>query len=363
MSRSLNFILCVSLLVLTLFICGSSQKEDNIKIASYNAGLVPGDNSHLDALVRVVPTDLDVILFQEVWLQSDANLLISKLRRNYPFNYYTPLDKGPSVKCQAVSVSLSNNFFTCLVMNQIASMGWDTIKPCLGALSVWMEKDYNCAVCFLASLTDGKNVTETSTKCFSSGSLYSYDGSAGLLVLSKKSIERPKFSHLPSFLLRRGLLEMCIDDLYIIGSHFPFNYTIPLQQDLQTDFIEDIIQKRPNIILGDLNTGLNYQPEGYELLKEYGYRSVNPNIATYCPTNSSVAGSCSTEAELAQKIDHIMFDTEIHENVLLWKQKTRYAIEVFGNRAPTVSDHIGIKTELQYNLKRKHLYCNCKKRR
>ena len=335
----------------------ATQSQD-IRIASYNTGLVPGDNAHLPDLINVIPRNLDVLALQEVWLQSDIRSIVSALNSSYPYSYYPTPDAGSKIGCKPVSAGLSTVFFTCLATHGISTVGWDTITPCLPELRSWMSQDYDCALCFISSISAGISPESTGGLCFTGqGYPYTYGGSSGLLVLSKTPIKNANFTARPSFLLRRGLLEMCVKGLYIVESHYPFEYPLPLLQELQTDFSRHILKTRPNIVLGDLNTGKNYQPAGYELLKSYGYKSINPDLATYCITNSSIAGSCNTETELRQKIDHIMYDNEINCNSLEWQRRTQYEITTFGSRAPTVSDHIGISSTLKYKMHRPHIYC------
>lgn len=144
--------------------------------------------------------------------------------------------------------------------------------------------------------------------------------------------------------------------LYIIISHFLFNYSISLPQDYQQDFAYHVLRLRPNILLGDLNSGYNYQHHAYNILHDDGYKSIAPNLSTFCAIDNNTICDGFSSTSLYTTRDHIMYDNQIHPSRLNFVNNNNYHINVYGNDV-NISDHLGIYTRISYVLKKKHSYC------
>jgi hypothetical protein len=337
-------------------ICDDNKGLKYLEISTYNTALLP-NYEYKQNVLNNIPRNLDLISLQEVWVESDANEIINLFKNDYPYSYYETPNAGEDVGCRnANSFNYLQQFGGCLAQNQITEIGWNSVKPCLHILDNWLNVDPICVQCVLSGQTNSDPLTLQ--KCFATnqGKLKTYNGSTGILLLSKKPLNKVKFTQKDSFLLRRGLLEFCYQDLYIVTSHFPFNYSIPLPQDYQQNFAHDVLKLRPNILFGDLNSGNDYQSQAYNILKNDGYKSINPNLSTFCtiPNNTICDGYASSS--LSTTRDHIMYDNQIHPNRLNFVNTTNYNINIYGDDV-NISDHLGLYSKLSYVLKKKHVYC------
>ncbi|EFC38359.1 predicted protein [Naegleria gruberi] len=345
----LSFTILLSLANFTL------SNNNNLKIASFNTALVPGTPVNVKKIIETIPKDLDVVFLQEVWLQSHSHLIAEELKSSYPYSFHGHKEVLNEASCTDDSFHrFALPFLHCVRENNL-TLSWTTLGPCAEFLSRAAYGNFKCISCVLTSIVENKNMANCYTPGHT-GQEFLYDGSNGLMVLSKTPISRANYTSYPSFLLSRGLLEMCINGLYIMESHFPFNFGIDLPVMYQPEFSRMVIMKRPNILVGDLNSGPMTQPEGYETLAGYGYQSIDPNKATFCVNGLNwESGDCSDDPERNTGMDHIMVDK--FSRILEWNFNNSFKLQLFGDSTPTPSDHLGITTELNYNMARKHPYC------
>jgi len=127
----------------------------------------------------------------------------------------------------------------------------------------------------------------------------------------------------------------------------------------QIDQAKDVVSEKPDVFVGDLNSGTNYQPEGLLHLEANGYGPVLPDSTqTWCPPSHFDFQLCINAGGLtgpySAAIDHIM----------IRKCAGVYAFRAHTfNDQPEVSDHLGVGAVVgkffhASSLSQRYQYCH-----
>jgi len=106
----------------------------------------------------------------------------------------------------------------------------------------------------------------------------------------------------------------------------------------QKEHAVDVVEQNPDVYLGDLNSGLNYQKDGFVHLTDNGYSNIIPeDTQTWCPPSHFTFPPCVAAGGFtgpySAAIDHIMV------------KKCSGILGYFGrtfNESPLMSDHLGV---------------------
>ena len=247
----------------------------------------------------------------------------------------------------AVTPQEINDYISCLI-----STGSDTrtleqpIFPVDGfckflALNIALESQ-SCAQCLQNTMqnlpSSDPGAYGARDACFAgTGVRYSHQGRSGLLILSKRPLTNVQEVNFNTFLIRHPNIYATVSGVRFAFTQWPTNYLFdedtslgPLQSGaLQPDLAQDVIQKNAQVVLGDFNSGPDYQPAGYNQLVQNKYVPLLSQ-PTYCPANHATFPPCGDFNAKPTSIDNIfvMKDT----GVCL---RTTFAQE-------QASDHIGV---------------------
>lgn len=327
--------------------------QTRIRVAQWNTGLLKGINP--TDVIANIPNNTDIIVMQEVWDVDVANRIISDTKKNYPYSHYE-IGSNIVASCSENHTRYIELFEQCLSEHSIGNVDINNIAPCIPVLDEWLKNDALCAKCILSGISSGD--VDTVRKCTVTKNGYQFmnNGSTGLLVLSKKPIEKAEFTPMKSFLLNRGILTFCVDRLRVVTSHFPFEYeglTIP--QSNQLEMAARVLFTAPDVVLCDMNSGPDYQPDAYNLFKNKPYHTAFKPRPTYCPTGTTNAACLAATDDKNVSIDHIFVRGISKEdpntsNIVINKGK----FKTFGESA---SDHVGLWVPISYNPGYKNIQC------
>eukprot|EP01127_Copromyxa_protea_P017923 TRINITY_DN5533_c0_g2_i1.p1 TRINITY_DN5533_c0_g2~~TRINITY_DN5533_c0_g2_i1.p1 ORF type:complete len:272 (+),score=32.85 TRINITY_DN5533_c0_g2_i1:268-1083(+) len=199
-----------------------------------------------------------------------------------------------------------------------------------------------CLINTMATLPNGDEAFQALQICGAgTGLKYGHDGNSGQLILSKYPIKNVREHSFDAFVANRVNILATINGIKFGFGYFAFNLLedasaelAPLMYGaLQTAQAQHFVDNAPEVILGDLNSGPEYQRYGYDLLFASGYHHVSPEKATWCdPTRANFA-PCINAGAVPMMIDHIFIRNSsrvMHYNARLF------------NKNPITSDHIGV---------------------
>jgi len=327
------------------------------KITSWNLGLEAGVSMEkVDELFNQIPRNRDVVFVQEAW-QLETRI-IDRMKAHYPYSYHVENDRGRIVGSTLTSLFYLQRVALCAAENNQTRIYWDTVKTCLGDFNPWVKSELDGMKCIFSEQNNG-NQNFINTCLSNQGREWTYNGSSGLVILSKIPLKHKKYIKGNAFLFNRGIMFVTIDGVRYAHSHYPFS----LETDIatgedQVDFSKKVIDEKADILVGDLNTGTIYQPAGYTYLKSQGYVTLGEeDDVTWCPTGEG--GLCSdykngetikfnclpygvSGCEGGLRLDHIMYNTNTPNCKITWNKKSKYDLD--SSFVGTQSDHSTINS-------------------
>jgi hypothetical protein len=176
-------------------------------------------------------------------------------------------------------------------------------------------------------------------RCYASqGVRYAHGGSPGRLILSRLPLQNVQVQMYETFLVRRVTISATIAGVNFAFVHFAKNYLQdfdpsfgPFQSGpLQTDMASDLITEAPDVVVGEVNSGPDYQPDAHNLLVQDGYIPLFSK-PTYCPAATHASfPECQAAGLGPLTIDNIYI------------KKNRGLCVPFEFAEKPVSDHIGV---------------------
>jgi len=309
-----------------------------------------------------IPNNLDVLALQEVWTTEARDKILSKTKNTYKYHYW-PQEYNENVGCDFSDPSvhgLSFLYWDCLVregvdtqqlQQPLSAIPYECFTYAATLALFDLSKTWENQLC-LACLINGMEYLprEQSGYIFEmcgsqQGPKYGHKGVNGQLILSKHPIQNVVEHRFPAFIVNRVNIHATIAGVKFGFGHFAFN----LLEDIDTDYTgamygatqpahaQDFIDAGVDVIVGDLNTGPNYQSLGFNTLLNNGYRLVSPNVPTWCDKDHAGFLPCLNALSIPMPIDHI----------LVRKKSAIFSFHAttFNNR-PIMSDHIGVSTWL-----------------
>jgi len=343
-------------LFFVLFASVAAKNVLEISAASWNVGLFSWNDP--TAVLAVLPKNYNVLVLEEVWSRDVALQIISMFKKTHPYSIIAPSFQEANTGCLAsnpqcaylgmepnCSISLFEDAIFCLQeMGIPTSTAWlENIPPgqCLDVLEYLLAVDPTCAICLnneLHQLPDGSAAYGAVETCATwQGRTYDFNGFPGVVFLSRNPITSYTLTNPVSFLVRRVIINAKIEGLVYSASHYPWDLGIPAPFaqpvfDLQPVFSQIQINDGADVLLGDFNSGPDYQPDAFNLLSTR-YTLLTGNAYTYCPVEISSNFECSVQDEQPSQIDHVWVNSP-------WKVKTSDYTRF--NVVPLLSDHVGI---------------------
>jgi endonuclease/exonuclease/phosphatase family metal-dependent hydrolase len=314
---------------------------------------------------HIVQDDIDILHLVEIWTDVEASKILARpdVRLTYPY-YYRP-QKRNTEKCgcnhNPYFKALGTNFLNCVI--RTGTNPREIIEPSTGkiadecytfALQIVLFNPSNTTngfLCFACIINSAQNykagsfgVDQIMTQCDNNGGpLYAYQGESGQLILSKCPLEAVEEEFSYAWLSNRINIYATYGGVTIGFGHFAYNlledinplYASLMYGDTQYHQASQMLARSPDVIVGDLNTGFNYQPAGYNLLLSRYDSTFCLNTNTYCPASHRSFPACL--GVQGQAVDHILVrrGSEVDYD---------YA-ELF-NVHPLMSDHVGVKTTI-----------------
>ncbi len=322
-------------------------------------------NSH------VTDNDLHVLHVVEVWTEQERDAILNspKVKQQFPFNY-SPTRRDERCGCNMSSdpelVTKIQTFLGCAAMYQIDPR--QLIQPINKplpficqmagmniALHNYNNANFICLACVInvaqntpASASFEQLVERVIGLCaMGVGDKYSYLGLNGQLILSKFPIRNVEETLFNGWLANRINIYATIRGVKMAFGHFAYNVieefdpsaAFLMYGDTQPQQALDMLAHRPDVIVGDLNTGPDYQSAGYNLLINGGYKSAFTvaQPQTYCAPSHANFPLCSNGnggSFAPQSIDHILIRN---------CSCIRASNPQLFNDLPFMSDHIGVK--------------------
>jgi len=301
-------------------VLADAPESGGFSVATFNAGLAHGAIPFVDERRTLIADTLnelatDVLCLQEVWTDEDAAALILAVKPAYPFSFRmeTTGNSPKTAKCGLFKALKLND----CVESQCTRKGTSVFEcvegPCKERYEALGDE---CRLCLAAN-------PDQSWRCASGlfrSDEFVYDGSNGLLLLSRHRIERPKYTAFDTVLIKRGVISATIAGRTVICTHltadlaavpYPGGRSYSSFKEEQADQLAWIATASPTdgcvIVLGDFNTGpasetlTGEHPEHYASILAEGF--IEPWSARRCTLcrDNSLAGS---PGDL--QIDHIL---------------------------------------------------------
>jgi endonuclease/exonuclease/phosphatase family metal-dependent hydrolase len=321
-----------------------------------------------DVNKNIIQKDIDVLHLTEIWTDSEANKILNRkdVKLTYPYHYRPKKRNTGTCGCNHNPYfdALGREFLNCVI--ETGTNPREIIQPSNGSVSLSCYSSaikmvlldtsnttngFLCLACVINSaqnyISNKFDVNEIMDQCNNnSGPLYAYDGESAHLILSKYPLKDIEEEYAYAWLSNRVNIYATIDinsenfkPIRIGFGHFAFNllqdinntYTNYMYGYTQKEQAIQMVNKNPDVIIGDLNTGDNYQPDGYKLLLEDYISTFSNTTNTYCPPDRTFE-MCVGIAP--QAIDHVLVKR---------KSKVYFDRAKLFNKNPMVSDHIGVK--------------------
>lgn len=352
------------LCVATPAVAGASPAPaGHLAIGTWSTDLEPWLPNQQAVIDTIAQTDLDVLGLQGVWTESAKNAILAdpRIAAKYPYSFYPDAAQSQTGCPEFVPRQTIQDYVNSVVSDGVdpreleqPSVAVSTrsqylavnlaliSQPCLGAL-----------VNSLQELPPGADPSSVIDRSYAgTAPAWAHGGSPGQLILSDQPITNTKVTPFDTYQIRRVNAYATVGGIRIGFAAWPadtledFNPDLaPLQTgDLQPELSEDAVQQQPDVLLGSLNSGPDYQSTGYDILNQ---RSFVPAFSqpTYCPaaTHGSVAQcvlryqeSRTVPASIA--VDNIFANTSAHCRTP----------GTFATTTPA-SDHIGLSAVCALN--------------
>jgi len=207
---------------------------------------------------------------------------------------------------------------------------------------------FSCLVTAMQDLPNGPDALEAMQICGAQqGKTYINGGQNGQLILSKHKIKNVKESLLNGFMSNRINIYATIKNIRIGFGHWAFNVLAdygpfgPFQYGVTgIDHAKDMVANNPDVLVGDYNSGVNYQPEGYEYLLANNYVDLiqTQPVETWCPPDRLNFLPCINAGSYSAAIDHVLLKND--------RRLSSCSAHLWNTAPPFVSDHVGVSARV-----------------
>ncbi|MPY89698.1 MAG: hypothetical protein GEU99_17470 [Luteitalea sp.] len=319
-----------------------------INVGTWNTMLQPWLPYEEKVIKTISKTHFDVLLLEEVWTDAAKDNIASHpvVKAKYRHHYYVPAQQEPA-GCpppDILPVPNQEDYISCLVGNGVDTktveqpaepIPFECAMLGLG-LALATQPCYACLVNTMQGLDDPFQSIDICAQ--GQGVKYSHGGSPGLLILSKRPLTDVTVVESEAYLIRRMNIYATVSGVRVGFAHWPRNFLEDISPALaglqtgalQVDFAEDMIENNPDVLIGDFNSGPDYQPDGHNWLLESGYQPLFSQ-QTSCPVQTHASfPQCQEDSLGPRSVDNIYIKN--NAGVCLW--------HTFAEKP--VSDHIGV---------------------
>jgi len=350
---------------LMLLVVGLATSQTNVTIASKGASprvkavilnvgawdtmLQPWFTNETNVINTIAKTDFDVLALEGVWTATakDHIILNRQVKAKYKYSYYAPAMQEAGSCPNFVPRVNMEDYINCLTATGVDTHTVEQAVPAvdisckaLGVILTLIDQD--CAACIENTMQDFDALTPPLTaidRCLAgTGSKYAHGGVSGHLILSKKALQNVVVLPYTTFMVKRVTIEASVAGVKFAFVHFAKNYLQDFNPaygpfmtgTFQPDMASDIVSNVPDVVIGETNSGPDYQPDGHNLLVQAGYAPLFSK-PTYCPA--------ATHASLAQCVAGELGPLTI-DNIYVKKNEGLCLPYRFAEKP--VSDHIGV---------------------
>lgn len=351
--------------------------------AVYNVGLATGYVDYaeerlpqLGALLSAL--DVDVLCLNEVWTQEQIDKIIADTAVAYPYNYYE-LQFDDTVGPPACGIEETDVLLAC-VEEQCPGIPASEIAGCVltKCRTEFESVQPSCSSCLAANI--GKEIPVIVDLCRNGGPVWNYDGSDGLMVLSRAPLSNGAHMKIDSSLTQRGIVGVTVelpelgtvafgcthiaadlakDGVQYVGEHGSFIEHNKFQAGQVVEFMASYGAGADMVVLaGDMNSGPGSPPEleeeipdaGFKVLTDAGYvpypwsASANNTVCTLCDDNTHRLHASNIQ------IDHVFFGAALSgwDGVVsqIGTERLEVVLEDGSSVETNPSDHYGIRVQL-----------------
>ena len=294
-----------------------------LRIATYNAGLaegfVPLAEERLPLVAEAIADlDADIVFLQEIWATEAVDALRTATNSSFTTAIFPEPIPDTELGEPACTIEELADLQSCIATN-CADASPDELVGCVlvncGAPFAGLCDE--CRNCITANV--GSTVAEAIANCTTASSLFAYEGSLGIGLLSTADIVDTDVLVLESSINRRAVLHALVDTeafgpIHVFGTHlsavfsdipFPGDGSWEGEQASQIEALLAYIETRvdsddPVVLLGDFNTGPSgvlFEAEvaaNYELLSAAMFTNTYIETidarCTFCGDNPLVGG-------------------------------------------------------------------------
>jgi hypothetical protein len=342
---------------------------DSLKVGSWNIMGMPWLPFRAAAIENIPYKKYDVLHLQEVWSPADQNTIIADAKKHGFRHHYLPTIRQGANGCDLTNPAVKQyaEFFVgCLVTQTVPGpintqqvvqpypypMNYSCAEVAIGlslgaggyATPQAGQLCFSCLLNAMQELPNGPSAFGALAVCGQQqGKLYFNGGVNGQLIISKHKIENVVESPLVALQANRINIYATIKNIRFGFGHWAFNVLADYGPfgDYQygatgIDHAKDFLAHNPDVILGDFNSGVNYQPAGYEFLLANGYKDlIKPQpVETWCQPDSLDFPMCVLSGSYSGAIDHILLKND--------RKLSSCSSGVFNNKKPVLSDHVGV---------------------
>lgn len=336
--------------------CGGNTPlapDAGLVAVTFNAGLTELFVEHTgerapQVAAALAELDADVVCLQEVWSEEH----VTQIREATRDRFATALVLEPRQEwvpgaCEAEALE---PLAACVVRACADPPDAGCIIEQCG--EEFAAQEGACGLCLASSL--GGTTSEIVEACTTVSPRYQYDGSFGLMLLSRRPVVDQAHVELEGSLNRRAVLHAELEgDVHAFCTHLTAVEPLPYpgsggswraEQADQIQALLAYIDERaptssPTLLMGDLNVGPHgsgftaEQPDAYEAIVARGFETSFGDACTLCSDNPLVGAE--TPSVL---IDHVLV-----RGAGASGQRTLDAAVVISGEASRLSDHYGVR--------------------
>lgn len=288
----------LTILLAGLWLGGCSNSHEDaapegsaLTVTSYNMGLalnfVPNAKERLVSNVALLEDyDVDVICFQEIWLEEDVKAVEDALVERYPHIYTVPAEQvfSESAACTTEEIS---GFETCARAQCDALTGSELVSCATAQCSGnFADLSDGCFSGLIGTVgTPGISIDAVVEQVTQPAGIFAYDGSLGLMLASKYPLQNREFQDFidDSSGNHRGALYADIavgsEEVVVGCSHPTANLSIPypgtgkhgswegenrFMQEQMIAYSNNKAGTRPILFAGDFNCSLANASNGVD---------------------------------------------------------------------------------------------------
>ena len=325
----------------------------NLKIGTWNTMLQPWFTNEADVVTTIADSKFDVLVLQSVWTDDAASRILADpaVSRRYGYHYYATVAQDPAgadltdptmnYLVQAyVGCLIDYDVNTTQLLQLVPAMPIDCLTLRIG-MGIHNYNPFNqlAAACLdnaMQFLPRDEALKAVEICGATQGVKYGHLGRPGLLVLSRSPLSNIQEVPYETAGIRRAAIYATISRVRFAFAHFPTNDLEDIDPSLSvlqygnsaSNMAQGAIDAGADLVVGTVNSGLDYQPAAHELLLSNGFSALFAE-PTYCPA-ATHANLAQCQGQTPRGVDNIY----VKEGLGACRTET-FALQ-------PISDHIGL---------------------